>query len=546
MILWHKIINYNTGYITMNDPQNTIIEQGLRLKSRRKALGLSAEALASKMSELGVPVSRGAIANWECGKNGIVMSKLPILAAALGVSESYLLSGDHLTLQTTKQKTVNEIWPKSTLIKSSINQTPITLSSEYTLMPQTKPLKKSNKLANVCYDIRGELLQTANRMEAEGQRIIKLNIGNPAPFGLLAPEEIVRDVALNLPEASGYSDSQGIFSARKAILQYYQGKGLLSAIDVNDVYIGNGVSELIVMTMQALLDDDDEILIPMPDYPLWTAAANLAGGKAVHYRCLEDDNWQPDLKDIENKITSRTKGIVIINPNNPTGAVYTDEILKSIAALAKKYDLVIMADEIYDRILYDGVTHTPMCTITNDCLVLTYNGLSKSHRIAGYRAGWLMVSGKKHHATDFIEGLTMLASMRLCANVPAQYAIQTAMGGYQSMQALTAPTGRLYKQRNLAVERLNAIKGISCTMPQGAFYCFAKIDREIYPIDNDMKFMMDLLIEEKVLIIQGTGFNWDQPDHFRVVFLPNLIDLEDAMDRLDRFFAKKRREFGTN
>nr|WP_245953310.1 aminotransferase class I/II-fold pyridoxal phosphate-dependent enzyme [Moraxella caviae] len=414
--------------------------------------------------------------------------------------------------------------------------------------PKTEPkqLKKSSKLSNVCYDIRGELLQTANRMEAEGQRIIKLNIGNPEPFGLLPPDEIVRDVAMNLGSASGYSDSKGIFAARKAILQYYQSKGLLSAVDVNDVFVGNGVSELIVMVMQALLDDGDEVLIPMPDYPLWTAAANLAGGKAVHYRCVEEDNWQPDLADIERKITDKTKGIVVINPNNPTGAIYSDELLRGIAELAKKYGLVIMADEIYDRILYDDAVHTPMSTITDESLVLTFNGLSKSHRIAGYRAGWVMISGKKDHASDFIEGLTMLASMRLCANVPAQYAIQTAMGGYQSMQALTAPTGRLCKQRNLAVERLNAIKGISCTMPQGAFYCFAKIDRDVYPIENDMQFMMDLLIEEKVLMVQGTGFNWDQPDHFRVVFLPNLVDLEDAMDRLDRFFAKKRQEFGTD
>ena len=351
---------------------------------------------------------------------------------------------------------------------------------------------------------------------------------------------------MNLADASGYSDSKGIFSARKAILQYYQAKGLLSATDVGDVFIGNGVSELIVMTLQALLDDGDEVLIPMPDYPLWTAAANLAGGKAVHYRCQEDNGWQPDLTDIQSKITSNAKGIVIINPNNPTGALYSVETLKGIAELAAKYNLVILADEIYDRILYDDAVHTPMCTITDKTLVLTFNGLSKSHRIAGYRSGWVMLSGKKDHAGDFIEGLTMLASMRLCANVPAQYAIQTAMGGYQSMQALTAPTGRLYKQRQLAVSRLNAIKGISCTMPQGAFYCFAKIDRDIYPIDNDMQFMMDLLIEEKVLMVQGTGFNWDKPDHFRVVFLPNLIDLEDAMDRLDRFFAKKRHEFGTD
>ncbi|UNU74343.1 aminotransferase class I/II-fold pyridoxal phosphate-dependent enzyme [Moraxella nasovis] len=409
-----------------------------------------------------------------------------------------------------------------------------------------KPLTKSTKLSNVCYDIRGELLQTANRMEAEGYRILKLNIGNPEPFGLLPPNEIVRDVAMHLGESSGYSDSRGVFSARKAILQYYQAKGLLTATDVNDVFIGNGVSELIVMTMQAMLNDGDEVLIPMPDYPLWTAATNLAGGTAVHYRCVEENDWQPDLADIEQKITPRTKAIVVINPNNPTGALYSEDMLYAITDLAEKYGLVVMADEIYDRILYDGAIHKPLCTISDKVLVLTFNGLSKSHRIAGYRSGWLMISGKKDHAADFIEGLVMLASMRLCANVPAQHAIQTAMGGYQSMQDLTAPTGRLCKQRDLAVSRLNAIKGISCTVPKGAFYCFAKIDRNVYPIDNDMQFMMDLLLEEQVLIVQGTGFNWDLPDHFRIVFLPNLIDLADAMDRLDRFFAKKRREFGTD
>ncbi|MFA9485605.1 MULTISPECIES: aminotransferase class I/II-fold pyridoxal phosphate-dependent enzyme [unclassified Moraxella] len=506
--------------------------QGERLKRLRKQMGLSAQQLAHRLSESGTPVSRGAIANWECGKNGIASSKLASLASILNTTESFLLTG-RTQMDEDAQSDDDQIHHQH-------------FSSQVmTMNTANTPLKKSAKLANVCYDIRGELLQTANRMEAEGHRIIKLNIGNPEPFGLLPPDEIVQDVAMNLHNASGYSDSKGIFAARKAILQYYQGKGLLSATDVNDVFIGNGVSELIVMVMQALLDDGDEVLIPMPDYPLWTAAANLAGGKAVHYRCVEENNWQPDLADIENKITPKTKGIVVINPNNPTGALYSDEILQAIADLAVKYGLVLMADEIYDRILYDDAVHTPMCTITDKALVLTFNGLSKSHRIAGYRSGWVMISGKKDHADDFIEGLTMLASMRLCANVPAQYAIQTAMGGYQSMQALTAPSGRLYKQRQLAVDRLNAIKGISCTMPQGAFYCFAKIDRKVYPIDNDMKFMMDLLIQEKVLMVQGTGFNWDKPDHFRVVFLPNLIDLEDAMDRLDRFFANKRKEFGT-
>ncbi|WP_084349553.1 aminotransferase class I/II-fold pyridoxal phosphate-dependent enzyme [Moraxella oblonga] len=507
--------------------------QGERLKSLRKAKGLSAQALADLLNAHGASVSRGAIANWECGKNGINSNKLPAVAFVLGTTESYLLTGNTTPYHTDSHENVSSFTNTSTHLNNH----------KATFMT---PLKKSTKLANVCYDIRGELLQTANRMEAEGQRIIKLNIGNPEPFGLLPPDEIVQDVAMNLQNASGYSDSKGIFSARKAILQYYQAKGLLSATDVNDVYVGNGVSELIVMTLQALLNDGDEVLIPMPDYPLWTASANLAGGRAVHYRCIEEDNWHPDLADIESKINEKTKAIVIINPNNPTGSVYSKQILQNIADLAVKYGLVIMADEIYDRILYDDAIHTPMCTITDKTLVLTFNGLSKSHRIAGYRSGWVMLSGKKDHATDFIEGLTMLASMRLCANVPAQHAIQTAMGGYQSMQALTAPTGRLYKQREMAVSRLNAIKGISCTKPQGAFYCFAKIDREIYPIENDMTFMMELLKEEKVLMVQGTGFNWDKPDHFRVVFLPNLIDLEDAMDRLERFFAKKRKEFGTD
>lgn len=531
--------------------------QGKRLNKLRKAKGLTAEQLATAMTEAGAKVSRGAISNWERGINGIVSSKLPTLARILDCSEGYLLRGELATTTSTTTKvepkasakdldTANDI---SSLHLGDVSSETTTHDLSSSMTNKSDPvmpiLKKSDKLQNVCYDIRGPLLKTATKMEAEGQRILKLNVGNPAPFGLEAPHEILRDVALNLPESIGYSDSQGIFSARKAVLQYYQSKGLLSAVDVRDVYLGNGVSELIVMTMQALMNDGDEVLIPMPDYPLWTAAANLAGGSAVHYRCNEDDNWQPDIEDIKAKITSKTKGIVVINPNNPTGALYSDANLREIIALAKQHNLVIMADEIYDRVLYDEATHTPMCTLTEDVLVLTYNGLSKSHRIAGFRAGWLMLSGKKDHAGDFIEGLDMLASMRLCANVPAQFAIQTAMGGYQSMQALTSESGRLYKQRALAIERLNAIEGISCTMPQGAFYCFPKIDLDIYPIQDDMKLMMELLIDEKVLMVQGTGFNWDAPDHFRVVFLPNLHDLEDAMDRLERFFAKKRREYGT-
>ena len=538
--------------------------QAERLVQLRRDKGMTAEQLAQAMTAAGAKVSRGAISNWERGTNGIVSSKLPTLARILGCSEGYLLRGElqnaansdididnNIASDANSTQSISAHNKNTAPSKQVSNAQPMT--NQAAPNSQNNPMsghsmntiKKSDKLQNVCYDIRGPLLQTANKMEAEGKRILKLNIGNPAPFGLEAPHEILRDVAMNLPEATGYSDSQGIFAARKAVLQYYQSKGLLSAVDVRDVYLGNGVSELIVMTMQALMNDGDEVLVPMPDYPLWTAAANLAGGTAVHYRCNEDDNWHPDIEDIKSKITSKTKGIVVINPNNPTGALYSDELLLQIIEVAKEHDLIIMADEIYDRILYDDMEHTPMSTLTDDVLVLSYNGLSKSHRIAGFRAGWMMVSGKKHHAADFIEGLDMLASMRLCSNVQGQYAIQTAMGGYQSMKDLTSKKGRLYKQREMAVSRLNAIKGISCTMPQGAFYCFPKMDPAVYPIEDDMAFMMDLLVEENVLLVQGTGFNWDAPDHFRLVFLPNLHDLEDAMDRLDRFFAKKRKQFGT-
>ncbi|MFZ2842522.1 aminotransferase class I/II-fold pyridoxal phosphate-dependent enzyme [Psychrobacter sp.] len=542
--------------------------QAERLVQLRRDKGMTAEQLAQAMTAAGEKVSRGAISNWERGTNGIVSSKLPTLARILGCSEGYLLRGDLQSdinndvdlsnlMQSNNKNSEDAASPSTqahndTQLHTHQSQidthltTPVNTQNNLMSGQSMNTIKKSDKLQNVCYDIRGPLLKTANKMEAEGQRIIKLNIGNPAPFGFEAPHEILRDVAMNLPAATGYSDSQGIFSARKAVLQYYQSKGLLSAVDVRDVYLGNGVSELIVMTMQALMNDGDEVLIPMPDYPLWTAAANLAGGTAVHYRCNEDDNWHPDIEDIKSKITSKTKGIVVINPNNPTGALYSDDLLKQIIEVAIEHDLIIMADEIYDRVLYDDMQHTPMSTLSDDVLILSYNGLSKSHRIAGFRAGWMMVSGRKQHATDFIEGLDMLASMRLCSNVPGQYAIQTAMGGYQSMKELTSERGRLFKQRELAISRLNAIPGISCTMPQGAFYCFPKMDPAVYPIKDDMQFMMELLLEEKVLVVQGTGFNWDAPDHFRVVFLPNLHDLEDALDRLDRFFAKKRQQFGTN
>ncbi|TEU27372.1 pyridoxal phosphate-dependent aminotransferase [Alkanindiges illinoisensis] len=407
-------------------------------------------------------------------------------------------------------------------------------------IPNTRrTIKKSAKLENVCYDIRGPILRAAVEMEEQGHKIIKLNIGNPAPFGFEAPQEIINDVAINLPNAIGYSDSKGIFPARKAVFQYYQQKGLFN-VDVNDIYIGNGVSELIVMAMQGLLDNGDEMLVPMPDYPLWTAAVNLSGGQAIHYKCDEQNGWYPDIADIESKITANTRGIVVINPNNPTGAVYPRHILEQIVALARKHDLIIFADEIYDKIVYDGIEHIPMSTLASDVLCITFNGLSKSYRIAGFRSGWMMVSGDKSRAKDYIEGLDMLASMRLCANVQAQYAIQTALGGYQTINDLVKPGGRLYEQRNIAWEMLNEIPGVSCVKPEGALYCFPRLDPNMYPIEDDEAFMLNFLRAEKVLLVQGTGFNWPTPDHFRVVFLPAEGELREAIKRLDRYLASLR------
>ena len=404
-----------------------------------------------------------------------------------------------------------------------------------------KTLLKSTKLSNVCYDIRGPVLQRARQMEDEGQRIIKLNIGNPAPFGFLAPEEILQDVIRNLGEASGYTDSKGLFSARKAIMHYSQQKNIVG-VDVDDIIIGNGVSELIVMAMQALLNNGDQVLVPMPDYPLWTAAVTLAGGSARHYACNEKSGWLPDLKDIESKITANTRGIVIINPNNPTGALYPDDTLRGIIEIARHHGLVIFADEIYDKVLYDGNTHTSIASLADDLLFVTFNGLSKNYRTCGYRSGWLIVSGEKKQAKDYIEGLNMLASMRLCANVPGQLAIQTALGGYQSINDLVAPEGRLCKQRDLAYEMLTAIPGVTCYKPAAAMYLFPKLDPVMYPIEDDQQFILELLLEEKVLLVQGTGFNWKLTDHFRVVFLPNVDDLTEAIKRIARFLAGYRKK----
>ena len=407
---------------------------------------------------------------------------------------------------------------------------------------QRKPreIRKSHKLDNVCYDIRGPVLEHAKRLEDEGHRILKLNIGNPAPFGFEAPEEILQDVMRNLPTAQGYCDSKGLYSARKAIMQECQRKDI-QGVGIEDIYVGNGVSELIVLAMQALLDDGDELLVPAPDYPLWTAAANLAGGRAVHYLCDEAQDWAPSIEDIRAKVTSHTKGIVLINPNNPTGAVYPPAVVKDILQVAREFGLVVFSDEIYDKILYDGTEHVSTGALADDLLVVTMNGLSKSYRCAGFRSGWMILSGDKRPAADFISGLDMLASMRLCANVPAQHAIQTALGGYQSINDLVLPGGRLLAQRDAAWKKLNEIPGISCVKPKGALYMFPRLDPEMYPFEDDQQMVLELLLEEKMLLVQGTAFNWPNPDHLRIVTLPYADQLEEAIERLGRFLARRRK-----
>ncbi|MFZ2525917.1 MAG: pyridoxal phosphate-dependent aminotransferase [Candidatus Ferrigenium altingense] len=407
-----------------------------------------------------------------------------------------------------------------------------------------KPILKSTKLSNVCYDIRGPVMERAKQMEEEGQRIIKLNIGNLAPFGFEAPEEIQRDVILNMPNSSGYSDSKGMFAARKAIMHYCQSKNI-RGVGLEDIYIGNGASELIVMAMQGLLNTGDEVLVPAPDYPLWTAAVTLAGGTPRHYLCDEQNGWMPDLADMRGKITPNTRAIVIINPNNPTGALYSDELLREVVEIAREHELIIFADEIYDKMLYDGATHTSIASLADDVLFLTLNGLSKNYRACGYRAGWMVVSGEKKHAQDYINGLTILASMRLCSNVPGQFAIQTALGGYQSINDLVAPNGRLCKQRDLAYQLLTAIPGVTCIKPKAALYLFPRLDPKVYPIEDDQKFILELLEAEKVLVVQGSGFNWIHPDHIRVVFLPNVDDLVEAIGRIARFLESYRKRHGT-
>ena len=407
-----------------------------------------------------------------------------------------------------------------------------------------KPIAKSSKLASVCYDIRGPVLDKARQMEDEGHKIIKLNIGNLAVFGLEPPDEIVQDMIRNMPHSAGYTDSKGLFAPRKAVVHYMQEKHV-SGVAVDDVYLGNGASELITLSMNALLNDGDEVLVPAPDYPLWTASVALSGGTPVHYLCDEQSDWLPDIADIRSKITPHTRAIVVINPNNPTGALYPDSVLLEIVELARQHQLIVFADEIYDKTLFDGHTHTSIASLADDVLFLTFNGLSKNYRSCGYRAGWMVVSGEKRHARDYIEGLNMLASMRLCSNTPGQLAIQTALGGYQSIKDLVAPSGRLCRQRDLVVKLLGEIPGVSVVKPKAALYAFPRLDPKLYPIADDQQFAYELLAAEKVLVVQGTGFNWPTPDHLRIVFLPNSDDLTEAIGRIARFLDQYRKRHST-
>ena len=404
-----------------------------------------------------------------------------------------------------------------------------------------RPIRKSSKLDNVCYDIRGPVLEEAHRLEEEGHRVMKLNIGNPAPFGFDVPEEILVDVIHNLPASQGYCDAKGIYAARKAVMQYAQQLGI-DGVEIDDVFIGNGVSELVMLAVQGLLENGDEVLIPAPDFPLWSAAVNLCGGRPVHYLCDEAAEWAPDLEDLAAKVTPRTRALVIINPNNPTGAVYERGVLERLVAFARRHGLVVFADEIYDKIIYDDAEYIPVATLADDLFVVTFSGLSKSYRAAGFRTGWMIVSGAKQSAEDYIEGLNILASLRLCSNVPTQHAVQTALGGYQSIRDLVRPGGRLLEQRDLAWQLLTDIEGISCVKPRGALYLFAKLDIERFNIVDDERFVLDLLRREKVLVVQGSAFNWPRPDHFRIVFLPHTEDLRDAIGRLRRFLLQYRQQ----
>ncbi len=486
-----------------------------------------------------VKLAKNYLSQYCSGKNEPGKDILNVLSLALNVNPAWL-QGFDVPQDITGQVSLNTLDKIQTDVNTlsdhnkNINiKTKTEIQKGYTKM---KTLKKSSKLDNVLYDVRGPVLDEANRMEAEGSKILKLNIGNPAPFGFEAPEEVLIDMRHELEHSQGYSDSKGIYTARKAIMQYAQLKNLPN-VTINDIYTGNGVSELINLCMQALLDNGDEILIPSPDYPLWTATATLAGGKAVHYICDEQSEWYPDIEDMRKKITDKTKAIVIINPNNPTGALYPKEVLEQIVELAREHQLMIFSDEIYDRLVMDGQKHISIASLAPDLFCITFSGLSKSHMIAGFRIGWMILSGRKDIAKDYIEGLNMLSNMRLCSNVPAQSIVQTALGGYQSVETYIQPGGRIFEQREFIYKALNDIPGVSAVKPKAAFYIFPKLDMKKFNILNDEKFAIDFLREKKVLIVPGSGFNWDSPDHFRIVYLPQLSVLEKSMDGLKDFLA---------
>ncbi|MBR2834938.1 MAG: aminotransferase class I/II-fold pyridoxal phosphate-dependent enzyme [Coriobacteriales bacterium] len=502
-----------------------------RLRMAMQHANLKQVDLIRLAQEQGNKLGKSQISQYVSGKTLPRPDVLSMLAGILQVSEAWLTGYEPLVTDS-PNKSLSQSNPHNTLPSSSqIVSRPLTQKG-----PSMREFKKSSKLDNVLYDVRGPVVAEANRMEANGTHVLKLNIGNPAPFGFRTPDEVVYDMASQLTECEGYSASQGLFSARKAIMQYSQIKGI-PGVTMDDIYTGNGVSELINICMSALLDDGDEILIPAPDYPLWTACATLAGGKPVHYICDEQADWYPDLDDMRSKITSKTKAIVIINPNNPTGALYPRELLEEIAQIAREHQLIVFSDEIYDRLVMDGLEHTSIASIAPDIFCVTFSGLSKSHMIAGYRIGWMILSGNKRAAADYIEGLNMLSNMRLCSNVPAQSIVQTALGGHQSVKGYIVPGGRIYEQREYIYNALNSIPGVSAVKPKAAFYIFPKLDREKFNITNDEKFALDLLMDKKLLIVQGTGFNWKEPDHFRVVYLPRIEVLEEAIEKLRDFLS---------
>ena len=506
-----------------------------RLKQAMEQKNMKQIDLVKKAAEQGVKLGKSHVSQYLSGKTTPRSEILNFLATTLGV-ETEWLKGTDVSVDTLKKET-NEAGIQMENMKFDYNYNNMKENDrEAVEEAQVREFKKSSKLNNVLYDVRGPVVEEAARMENAGTQVLKLNIGNPAPFGFRTPDEVIYDMRQQLTECEGYSPAKGLFSARKAIMQYAQLKKLPN-VSIEDIYTGNGVSELINLSMSALLDNGDEILIPSPDYPLWTACATLAGGKAVHYICDEQAEWYPDMDDIRSKITDRTKAIVIINPNNPTGAVYPKEVLEQIVQIAREHELIIFSDEIYDRLVMDGYEHTSIASLAPDLFCVTFSGLSKSHMIAGFRIGWMILSGAKNKAKGYIEGLNMLSSMRLCSNVPAQSIVQTALGGYQSVNEYIQPGGRVYEQRDYIYKALTDIPGITAVKPRAAFYIFPKIDTEKFNIMDDEQFALDFLHEKQVLLVPGKGFNWGQPDHFRVVYLPNVRQLEKATDRLREFLS---------